>query len=92
MTASRDWWADAACKGQTDIFFPEPVNSRRTWSNSQYEREYAPARKVCRGCPVLGDCLAYALSLPRVHVQGMLAGLRPGEIYELRKRLRRDAA
>ena len=45
------WFEQAACQGRdTDLFFPgrgQPVG---------------PAKRVCQTCPVIADCLAYALT------------------------------
>lgn len=47
----RERWMDLAACAQTDpeMFFPEKGGTARD------------AKKVCRGCPVAGECLAYAL-------------------------------
>lgn len=90
---SLSWMEQAACRGLTDEFFPEPVNgSRRSGPNADLRRDYAAAKAVCDSCPVRDDCLEYAVLLPWVHVQGMLAGLRPSQLRELRRARRRSAA
>ena len=44
------WVTEAACLGMdTRIFFPRKGQPT------------APAKKVCAGCPVVDDCLQYAL-------------------------------
>jgi len=49
----EDWIQDAACVGtDPEAFFPE---------HNTYDRS-AAALKVCAGCPVVRDCLAYALA------------------------------
>lgn len=45
-----DWMADAACREHPEVdFFPTPG------------KPLAPARRVCAGCLVRDECLAYAL-------------------------------
>lgn len=56
------------------IFFPDQLYGARV---------FAPARRVCRRCPVQGDCLLSALSWPE-DPPGMWGGTLPLE----RKRLR----
>lgn len=46
---ARPAWMDAAaCRGQTDLFFPERGQST------------APARALCAACPVVEECGDYA--------------------------------
>lgn len=47
----RAWRADAACRGNTDDWYPAQGDSVTA----------ARARKVCNGCPVRLDCLVYAI-------------------------------
>lgn len=43
-------WRDrGACKGQTDVMFPEDGQSA------------APAKAICATCPVTAECLAFAM-------------------------------
>ena len=61
VTAARfglvreDWVAWAACKGQTQLFFP-PLAER---PQARFRRE-AQARRLCAGCPVDEQCRAFA--------------------------------
>lgn len=50
-TAAAEWMHDGLC-AQTDPDAFYPNNGQPT----------APAKRVCVGCPVTGDCLAYALA------------------------------
>lgn len=80
--AERDpEWADqAACRGMSDLFF-----------DSSTEAQDA-ARRVCRTCPVLGDCLTDALAIespdPGNHA-GVRAGMTPAALVNLRRKKRR---
>ncbi len=50
------WHLDAACRGMTpDLFYPERGDST------------AEARSVCQGCPVQGQCLAFAVTRNERH-------------------------
>ena len=46
-----EWMGRAACKGKTEIMYPGPGSPE---GNHQ-------ARKICMGCPVLDNCLDYAI-------------------------------
>lgn len=60
------WFAQAACKGMTDMFFGEKLD---------YElRQKALA--TCATCPVIEPCRDYSLKLSRhLRLQGVWGGL-----------------
>lgn len=60
------WFAQAACKGMTDMFFGEKLD---------YElRQKALA--TCATCPVIESCRDYSLKLSRhLRLQGVWGGL-----------------
>lgn len=75
------WRDEAACvDSEVDVFFPD-----RTVGNSPYRK----ARAICAGCPVSGECLAYAMkveaAIPMKDVSGMFGGLAPTERVALRR-------
>jgi WhiB family redox-sensing transcriptional regulator len=52
-----EWMDSAACHSlgvSTDLFFPE----------YQSEESVSYAKAICKGCPVAGKCLQYALEVP----------------------------
>ena len=49
------WFAKAACKGLTSVFFPPSAERPQA-----RERREALARAVCASCAVLGECREYA--------------------------------
>jgi WhiB family redox-sensing transcriptional regulator len=51
----EEWVADAACKGQTHLFFP-PLAER---PQARVRRE-AQARLLCASCPVEQQCRGFA--------------------------------
>lgn len=53
-----DWQMDAACRGQDTSQFYHPENERGP-SRARRERQ---AKAVCSGCPVLQNCLRWALA------------------------------
>lgn len=53
--AADDWRHRAACKGQHELFFASPSET----APARYARE-AQAKAICRTCPVLVECRAYA--------------------------------
>ena len=67
-----DWLQQAACKGKTGPFFSSHVEDQKL------------ARKLCAGCPVANECLAYAMS--DVNLAGIWAGLTVRERWEPRHR------
>lgn len=67
-----DWQNRAACAGMPlELFF----DSDRGQSAAREAREER-ARRVCRRCPVLADCLAYAI---RRGEEGFWGGMNEGE-------------
>lgn len=71
---SEDWRADALCaQTDPDAFFPEPSESS------------LPARRTCARCPVVAECLAYAME-NRI-TEGFWGNTSP----EQRQKLRRTA-
>jgi WhiB family redox-sensing transcriptional regulator len=54
-----DWQLQGACRGsEADVFF-HPEGERGAARSSRD----AAAKAICRGCPVLADCAAHALSV-----------------------------
>lgn len=50
------WASDAACTGQTDLFFPHDEER----PGERYRRENE-AKAICAGCPVIEPCLQSAI-------------------------------
>jgi WhiB family transcriptional regulator, redox-sensing transcriptional regulator len=70
------WQQDAACKDtpDPDVFFPGKGEDAEA------------AKQVCAGCPVLGECLEFALATMRApdRDHGVYGGLTPAERARLR--------
>lgn len=67
-----DWMDRAACLNiDPDIFFPERGESAK------------PAKRVCSQCPVVQQCLDYALTLPEDRL-GVFGGTTPRERSRIR--------
>ena len=79
-----DWQAQAACRGRDTADFYHPDNERGP-SRSRRERN---AKQVCSGCPVVRQCLRWALSAREPY--GVWGGLSTEE-RELLLRRRRPA-
>lgn len=78
LAAALDWQERAACRGADgEAFFPSPADHERT----------EQARQICRRCPVLRACLAYALEWD---VDGIWAATTKQERDALRKKHRLD--
>lgn len=68
------WYEDAKClDADPDVFFPDGQGASP-----------APAVEVCRACPVMDDCAAYALEHPE------LAGIWGATTDKHRRALRRE--
>lgn len=68
-----EWRKAARCrKAPLSVFFPTRGD------------DVGQAKAICRGCPVLTDCHAYAMNYPDLH--GVWAGLSERERKERRKR------
>ena len=73
----ESWRDDAACAGSgADLFFPV----------SEEDPQVDAAKQVCAACPVLDDCLAYALSTNQT--EGVWGGMTGTERRRLRRRIR----
>jgi len=73
FATTYDWMTDAACaEVGTDLFFPE----------KGYSPE--PARRVCLACPVMDDCLEFALRTGQT--TGVWAGKTGKQLRRMRER------
>ena len=67
---SREWQIRAACRGpQAVVFFPPSLGERRDEKSFREAR----AKAICAECPVVEECLAYALAIREQH--GIWGGL-----------------
>ncbi|WP_229686794.1 WhiB family transcriptional regulator [Longimycelium tulufanense] len=74
----RDWRSAAACRTQDpELFFPVGEGPLAQW-------QIAEAKAVCRRCPVILECRAWALQVGED--SGVWGGLDAGERRELRRR------
>lgn len=74
----EEWQTDASCASNwPEIFFPVKGD------------KYENARAICNQCPVIEQCLEYAMSSEggahRIDRFGMFGGLTPKERYQLYK-------
>jgi WhiB family redox-sensing transcriptional regulator len=73
-----EWWLRAACTAaEPDLFFP--IAPRGT--------DIAAAKRVCYACPVMNQCLEYAISTGQVH--GIWGGATEDERRLVRIRQRK---
>jgi WhiB family redox-sensing transcriptional regulator len=81
----KGWWNHAACLGMdVDVFFPHSSVGQ------SYMDVVQPVLDVCKGCPVVAECLEDAI---RVADQfGIRGGLTADDRRKLRNRTRRKAA
>lgn len=74
----ESWQHRAACRGpQAAVFFPPPHFERK---RDRLERERR-AKAICAICPVVSECLEYALTIKEPH--GIWGGLNEAERKEL---------
>lgn len=72
---STDWHDHAACVGLTELFF-----------DGDRERE---AKAVCRECPVIDECLSFALASIKRHHFSIESGIWGGLNAKERRALQR---
>ncbi|MEV5629145.1 WhiB family transcriptional regulator [Micromonospora tulbaghiae] len=72
LGAVPDWHEDGLCRQvDADLFFPEKGQSA------------APAKQICRACPVRAECRTWALDRNEQH--GVWGGLSEKDRRELRR-------
>lgn len=73
----RYWMQHAACRGATHLMFPK----------EHKDITYIPqARKICAGCSVQPQCLAYALDHPTGDLHGVWAGYTSRQLKKEQQR------
>jgi len=73
LDAPPDWMTRGACLGvEPDLFYPDKSDSGNA------------AKRICRACPVVSDCLAYALRIDTAH--GIWGGLGARERQQINAR------
>jgi WhiB family redox-sensing transcriptional regulator len=85
-STNSQWQALAACQGLGDDLFFATSNER---GPSRRRRERA-AKAVCATCPVVDQCLAWALAAGEPY--GVWGGLSPEERRRLRSSGRRSCS
>lgn len=75
---AAEWRVDAACRNHpTDLFFPPHGVSHQ---------QFDAVRTICQQCPVIEDCLQYALENNERH--GIWGGLSERQRRQLRRQTR----
>ena len=60
MAIDDSWQLRALCRGNhSHLFFPPSTFERK----DERERRELRARAICRVCPVMGECLEYAMRI-----------------------------
>lgn len=73
-----DWRHHAACRDEDpELFFPIGIDARATMQLNE-------AKAVCSGCPVMDQCLSWALESGQD--SGVLGGLSEAERRALKRR------
>jgi WhiB family redox-sensing transcriptional regulator len=73
VTENWDWQLFAACRGQDVEIFYHPAGERRRDKKARIDQ----AKQICRDCPVISDCAAWALRTREPY--GIWGGLSEGE-------------
>lgn len=68
------WQHRGACRGPHSVVFFPPSQFERKVERLERERR---AKEICSDCPVVGECLDYALSIQEPH--GVWGGLNEAE-------------
>ena len=72
--AALPWMSLAACRSASpDLFFAEDPRGQKA------------ALEVCRSCPVLAECLEYAV---KTNSEGIWGGLLPSQLDQVKRRRR----
>lgn len=70
VVSFESWQHRGACRGpHSTVFFPPPQFERKQERAAREQR----AKEICTDCPVVQDCLDYALSIREPH--GVWGGL-----------------
>ena len=73
-----DWMTKAACIGEPrDLFFPGP--------GQDGIRKTKKAKEICRSCPVVNDCIEYAMSFSPRSLIGIWGGTTERERTRIHK-------
>ena len=73
-----DWMTKAACIGEPrDLFFPGP--------GQDGIRKTKKAKEICRTCPVVNDCIEYAMSFSPRSLIGIWGGTTERERTRIHK-------
>ena len=73
-----DWMTKAACIGEPrDLFFPGP--------GQDGIRKTKKAKEICRTCPVVNDCIVYAMSFSPRSLIGIWGGTTERERTRIHK-------
>ena len=79
MTGCTSWRGEAACReADSDLFFPVGTTGPTL-------RQIDAAKRICRGCPVQAECLAWALE--NGVADGVWGGTTPDERRVIRSLL-----
>lgn len=85
MTNQRrnyDWQEKSACRGMDIEIFFLPYNAR----NEEKRQRVEEAKKICRTCPVISECLEYALDIGEEY--GVYGGMSEDERRVILRRRR----
>jgi len=73
-TIDRTWQPVALCRGNhSHLFFPPSTTERK----DERERRELRAKSICRVCPVVDECLEYAIAIKEPY--GIWGGLTESE-------------
>jgi WhiB family redox-sensing transcriptional regulator len=80
---SNGWQFDAACRGEDSALFFAPSYFERREEKLARERR---AKAICARCPVMGECLGFALRVREPH--GVWGGMNEQERRQLLRQRR----
>lgn len=85
-----EWMNKAACIGvETKLFFPDHKLAKGAQEGAN---SYKMARAICKDCPVIDDCLRYAMQMfPDCNDDyGMWGGMSPRERRLFKRKARAE--
>lgn len=89
IEAIDEWGDQRACRGKTDVMFPEHPTGRGR------SADWRAARRICASCPVVEECWAWVVrNFPPFelrHSGGMWAGRTPSQAEREIRAMRRQS-
>lgn len=80
------WMDHAVCKGKTHLFFSTLEDENNAKREPGRYKRIAAAKALCNSCPVIDDCLEWAIYAKQAH--GIAGGMTASERRRYVRRVR----